>query len=596
MKKLCLSLASFLLAFVNLHATHVVGGEIRMTHISGFQYKIELSIYRDMSGIPVPATATVEAYRRISPVSVHNWSLTRDSISIVPPQTLGCGSPILTVEQHHFSGIFTLDTNVFNHPAGYYLVSQTCCRNGGVVNLLNSSGQGWTIVTMIPPIISNGQPLVNSSPVLSSPMSDFAIQGHPYYMDFGGTDPDGDSLSYVLYSPFDDGALTSGSVTSVSTPYPDPTTHIAPIQWANCYNESNQINGASNSTCTSSNEPDRLKIDPATGELTMIPGSPPGYYVYGIWCREYRNGQLIGSVFRDFQISITNNQLDPNNAPQVHVPQLQALANWDADTMIFTGSPVCVQLGVTDPDSIADIEIEAVYSDYDPGDLAFLQNYGVILNPDTFQTALCFQPDSFLPYTTRGDVVALNPGCFDLRGDTLPFYFKFVGYSNAGWGGIVDLQIGTSQLIPLFSLLNHNPNPGGSWYDLDNSGLLNANNEFVANNVTSPASYRFMYIDQQPNYPPDTALLTLNFVMPSGLENSLDNDVSIYPNPSNGNMTIEVQENLIGAEAEVYSYDLKRIQSFRIEKQRSNIQIEKPGLYFIRIEGQSGMQKVIIEN
>jgi hypothetical protein len=72
--------------------------------------------------------------------------------------------------------------------------------------------------------------------------------------------------------------------------------------------------------------------------------------------------------------------------------------------------------------------------------------------------------------------------------------------------------------------------------------------------------------------------------------------VSIYPNPSNGNVTIEVHENLIGADAEVYSYDLKRIQSFRIDNQRSNIQIEKPGLYFIRIEGQSGMQKVIVEN
>ena len=47
-----------------LRASHIVGGEILITHISGFQYEMRVNIYRDASGIPVPIQAAIVAYPR----------------------------------------------------------------------------------------------------------------------------------------------------------------------------------------------------------------------------------------------------------------------------------------------------------------------------------------------------------------------------------------------------------------------------------------------------------------------------------------------------------------------------------------------------
>ena len=175
------------------------------------------------------------------------------------------------------------------------------------------------------------------------------------------------------------------------------------------------------------------------------------------------------------------------------------------------------------------------------------------------------------------------------------FYFKFVGYSNAGWGGNVNFQIGvTAQPIPLIGWLSHNPNPGGTWYDLDNSGRLNANGEFNAVGITSAVSYRFMYVDQQPNYPPDSAWLTLNFSFPSNLADSYHGELSPLPNPSQGTFSLNLPERLIGETIEIYSFDLKKVDEFRVEKGRL-YSIEKPGLYFIKVGRINKMNKLIIQ-
>jgi hypothetical protein len=509
---------------------------------------------------------------------------------------LGC--PLgLTFRATEYSKVISLPANAYSHPGGYLFHWQSCCRNPGIVNIQNPVNSGSVALTFFPPVMDSlGNQIANTSPFFNNPISDYAVNLVPFSLSFGGNDPDGDSLSYELFTPFDDGFLSQGIITPEFAPYTDPRTHVPSAFWSPGYNQNNQIPGFPGPAPS----PNRLQIDPLTGTLSMIPNiGGNGIFAYGIACKEYRNGKLIAVTYRDNVIYVANNLPNPivNQAPDIIAPSNQPLANWSGDTLIFTGSPVCVQLDITDPDTVADIQLVLALSDYDTSDVSFLQSSAVIRNNDTFSTAICFAPDSFIMPASQASLLAIDNLCHHTQSDSLIFWFKFVGASNAGWGGRQNIDIAPSLgAINMFGRLTGNPNPGGIWIDLDSTGLINANNQFIANYINSPVSYDFMYIDQQPNYPPDTALLTLNFVMPSGLENSPENDVSIYPNPSNGNVTIQVHENLIGAEAEVYSYDLKRIQSFRIENQRSNIQIEKSGLYFIRIEGQSGMQKVIIEN
>ena len=65
MKKLLL-LPLFALLFVwgKVEASHIVGGEIIITHVQGFQYVMTMNLYRDASGISAPATAQITAYQR----------------------------------------------------------------------------------------------------------------------------------------------------------------------------------------------------------------------------------------------------------------------------------------------------------------------------------------------------------------------------------------------------------------------------------------------------------------------------------------------------------------------------------------------------
>lgn len=597
MKRLYILTISILISLSAI-ASHIVGGEISITHISNYDYKLEMRLYRDASGIAAPPTAAIDVFQRQGVNNVGSFNLPLDSSGLLPPSVIGCGSPLLNIEGYYYSDVINLSPNTYNHPSGYLFTWTSCCRNSGVVNIVNSSGAGSSVITMFPPVVDgNGNQIINSSPNLVSPFSDFAVNEHPYYLNFGGTDPDGDSLRFVLYTPFEQGSPIAGTTTAISGNFPDPSTQFDLIDWENCYNVDNQINGFSNPSCTSLNEADRLKIDIANGELSMVSGEGniPGYFLVGIWCQEFRNGELIGSVFRDFQLSIVENNLDPNSAPQVHVPQLQQLASWDADTMVFTGSPVCVQLGITDPDSIADIEIEAVYSDYDPGDLTFVQNYAVILNPDTFNTALCFQPDSFLPNTTEGQVVALNPGCYDLRGDTLPFYFRFEGYSNAGWGGIKNVPFTQGMdNFNLFDLLDYNPNPGGEWVDLDYSALIQPDGTFLAQNVTTYGNYRYLYIDEQPNYPPDTAYLEVRLVQPNALE-ELDFEHRLYPNPAGNSFNIHVSH--VSQSPILKITDIQGREILKKEISEMDTQINTSdwaaGVYFYSISEQRG--KLIID-
>ena len=46
-----------------------------------------------------------------------------------------------------------------------------------------------------------------------------------------------------------------------------------------------------------------LAVDPITGQLTAVPNTL-GYFVFGIKCKEYRNGVLISETLRDFQLIV----------------------------------------------------------------------------------------------------------------------------------------------------------------------------------------------------------------------------------------------------------------------------------------------------
>ncbi len=581
MKKLLL-LSILIASFNSVRATHISAGEITIKHIQNFEYEVKITFYAHCCDVFMTLyDVDVKIYQRDGAQLISTINLPKTYGGIVPYTNFSCGNNPLTSEKAEYMDTITLSPNTYYHPGGYLFQYQSCCRISNLLNIQNSSNSGGSIVTLFPPVVDgNGSQFINSTPDLNFPFSEFSVNQHPFISNYGGSDPDGDSLSYTFYTPFEDAAVTLGTPSSITGIWPDPTTQYSPIMWATGYGVDNQIHGFPGPNPS----PNRLKIDSITGILSAIPDSPtPSRFAVGIWCREYRNGVLIGSVFRETTIYNRNGQISQNNPPQINIPQLQSLATWDADTMIFTGSPVCVQIGVTDPDSMADIQIEAVYSDYDPGDLTFVQTNAIILNPDTFQTALCFQPDSFLPYTTRGDVVAMNPGCYDLRGDTLPFYFKFIGYSNAGCGGNFTIPMTASAgSIDLFSFLTNSPNQGGIWFDIDGNNHMSPNGFLEWKYITTPKTYNFIYVQQEPNYPADTAYLRLNFVYPNSL-NLLDkNSIKIYPNPAQD--VLNISGNTDNLTFEIFDIHGKTVELTILYKGKNAINVKDlpNGIYILK--------------
>jgi hypothetical protein len=107
-----------------------------------------------------------------------------------------------------------------------------------------------------------------------------------------------------------------------------------------------------------------------------------------------------------------------------------------------------------------------------------------------------------------------------------------------------------------------------------------------------------------------------NLVLPSGMSSSTSNSffaylcgvtlglpennddfssVKVFPNPSNGNFTIQMDRNLIGSKVSIYSMLGKKIREFRIETTNLNQNMNK-GMYLIEIqkENQKLVKKLII--
>jgi hypothetical protein len=587
MKKFYL-LILMLISVLGLEASHIFGGEIQLSHVQNFEYEIRMNVFiDDLGGLPPPSNLNINVYERESATLISTFNLPAVDNFLIPPALPGCNSnTFYPIRNHVYSDTVLLDSGIFNHPGGYLFEWTSCCR-ANLENVTNSSSAGMTAVTLFPPVVDNSfNQIINNTPSLNTPLNDMAYKRLPYSLDFGGFDPDGDSLVFELYTPFDDGGILPGTPSAVTAPYKDPATQFNNIQWAIGYNADNQVFGFPGPNPS----PNRMKVDPATGQISVVPEvSGPGYFAYGIVCREYRNGVLIGSVYRDLLLQVSDQTPGILNTtpPLVSSPSLQAFATWNADTIVFSGAPVCIQFDITDADSVALINLSVDQNDYAASDMSFLQSSARIGLGDTFNTALCFQPDSFISGISYGEIIAEDLGCYQYRYDTLPFWFKFTGYSNAGWGGNKTLPMTSiSGSIDLFSLLDFNPLAGGTWYDLDGNNHMSPNGFLEWKYVTQPKTYRFIYVQQEPNYPPDTAQLTLNFVRPVELENELENEVLIYPNPAKGFVLIECQSQMLGARFSVRNI-LGQIEKNGILNNRKNmISLEKlnPGYYFVYIE------------
>jgi len=294
---------------IDLDARHIVGGDVTYQFkyyspdSSQVTYDIFFNMYRDTESNGanfdqpggVAGGARFAVYRKTSLGDWEFiWTTGELDLDANPVQIPIIDDPCrqepdnVGVESGTYSFEVTLDVSEYEYMIAY----QRCCRNPNVLNIFDSGGTGVAFNVIISPEAqSNG----NSSAVFSEYPPIFVCAGFPMDIDVSGTDIDGDVLRYSFCTPSAAGGDAGGKDVCDGWS-PDPLNCFPPfndVVFINPYDASNPMGGSPPVT-----------INPFTGQLTGVP-DVIGQFVIGMCIEEFRNGQLIGVVSRDFQFNGT---------------------------------------------------------------------------------------------------------------------------------------------------------------------------------------------------------------------------------------------------------------------------------------------------
>ncbi len=275
-------------------ATHNRAGEIIYEHVSGYTYKVTiLTITKTSSPADRP---WLKIYWGDEPANVLETDL--DSLPRSEETILSNidGKRNVYMGYHTYAG-----------PGIYTLMMIDPNRNGGVVNIINSVQQVFSIQSQL--VISPGLGHNNSVQLLNPPTQEACIY-QPWMHNPAAYDPDGDSLSYSLVSCLGDGGLplALGDVPAWVLP--------------------NEVTASTS---------DIFTINELTGDVNWSVPLLAGEYNIAIKITEFRNGYPIGFVIRDMQITVvTCNNQPPFILP---VPNKCVLAGDNMWFQLVSGDP-----------------------------------------------------------------------------------------------------------------------------------------------------------------------------------------------------------------------------------------------------------------
>ncbi|MBK8955572.1 MAG: gliding motility-associated C-terminal domain-containing protein [Saprospiraceae bacterium] len=296
--KLLLTAVLFILGsdFQSLFASHIVGGELTYRYLGNNRYEIKLVVRRDcINGsdtVPFDNPAIIgvfyrdnqKAFRVGADGTFRMAQMNNDTLQEKPDNI--CPGPLKEVCVHQSTYIDTF--TIPYEQRGYYLVYQRCCRNSTLTNIEHADSVGTTFVAEIKPLSADN---INSTPA-------FGLEYPPIYtcvnkemiFDHSATDEDGDSLVYSLCTPYLGKTITFPADRPDNPPY-------TLLNWAPGFG----LNNLFGSPAT---------IDPTTGLFKVTPGIL-GQFLVGVCVKEYRNGEFLSEVRRDFEVNVVNCGVQP---------------------------------------------------------------------------------------------------------------------------------------------------------------------------------------------------------------------------------------------------------------------------------------------
>ena len=401
-----------LLLLGQAHATHIVGGEMDLQYLSLDSYQLTLTLYfDDVKGSPGARDEVLTAgiFEKGTGRRMTNLDLPLVSDTYVQYTNPACAVGSLRTRQLLYRANITLPSVIYSNGQGYYAAVERCCRNVAISNIVDPGDAAQTFYLEFPAVIRNGQPFRDSTPRIFPPLADYACLGELFYYDFGGNDPDGDSLVYDLVTPLNGHASTANPKPAAPAPAP-----YGPVVWQTGLSATNQIPGQPT-----------LTVDAYTGRLQVRP-TRQGLFVFGVRCQEFRRGVRIGETRRDFQLQVL---VCPRNQPPALVvePTLHSHHAYqpNRDTLHLTAtSERCIRLLFTDPDpstkltlSLHPVNYTGTLPSFTTATTGTVHTAG---QPDTLVATLCF-PDCL---DSKGqvnylDLIVADNGCALPKRDTV---------------------------------------------------------------------------------------------------------------------------------------------------------------------------------
>lgn len=370
-------------------ATHLVGGEMTYEYLGPNgqgenEFEVHCYIYRDCSsnnvnGTDFDGTAWIGVYQGNNLITQASAELNPNLvIDIIPENPNNCAflPEDLCIERAEYIITLFLPASQLE----YTLVHQRCCRSPAILNLASPEDQGFSLITTIPGGLSGS--FINSTPTFDNLPQAFVCSNYPFAVDNSASDPDGDSLSYGI-SPIYLGGTPLGPI-----PIPPTGPPFNGVNWSGGFAPQAPLGPGSG-----------LTIDPVTGVLSATPAII-GKFALGITVTEWRNGQPISTILRDFTMDVvTCNILSPGyDAPE---PCSGLTINFDqfnnpSDTYVW-------DFGANDTAEDESFEAEPTYTYAEPG----VYEVSLFFETGSCSDSLFYEIVVHEPWTTEFEVTDL---------------------------------------------------------------------------------------------------------------------------------------------------------------------------------------------
>lgn len=325
-----------------------MGGEITWVCLGTGQYQFDLVLYRDCNGLDIVdpfLDLEVWDHPTVSSIQcdlVGTSDLSPNCTQVVPAYPeLDCGvgsqggnGPGAVQKFTYRSAPVTL---AGTPPAGgWKFTYDSFSRNWSLSNIDSPQSYGITLSAyMFATPNGTANPCTDSSPQFAQDPYMLVCNGTNVSYDANAYDPDNDSLVYSWGVPLDH--FPAGAF--------DPPTNPAPVPFVAGYAFNNPTPDA---TFNGGNV--AANMDPITGNISFLSNNNGNFGIVQK-INSYRDGQLVSTIHREFQMIIID-CIGYNNNPPVITPTFAGGTTFD--TTIFAGDLINFDIIITDNELLQD--------------------------------------------------------------------------------------------------------------------------------------------------------------------------------------------------------------------------------------------------